>query len=336
MRTNLGTLVLHALFVLALPFATSTWALQDPGEGEGEAGGRNREAQAEGGEAPAAEPEQLYPAARRETTLRYYCLDGEVDEERLDEALMGIDDVDTLLLYGPEQHEAKPYKNFIVMETGAGVEGRDLERALKRSRCKVERLEYLVLSWNPQELPRGGRRNNGRSAGAGLVQRRSIEMHSAMRWCETRGTEIVFYYVEGKISPEELVDRFVGMFTSAAIEASALEIQLAQDSLAWELTSEEELRASDIRKLERDIGRMNGVSFVSLEPTTLVLNVTLTLSGLDMSGPPGTLGGAGAQGGGTPAGSETRPCWYTNPLLDLLEDSDLSLAAPEQELEADD
>ena len=152
MRTNPGTLVLHALFALALPFATSAWALQDPGEGEGEAGGRGGEARAEEGEAPAAEPEQLYPAARRETTLRYYCLDGEVDEERLDEALMGLDDVDTLLLFGPEQHEAKPYKNFIVMETGAGVEGRDLERALKRSRCKVERLEYLIVFFKVEPI----------------------------------------------------------------------------------------------------------------------------------------------------------------------------------------
>lgn len=334
---RLSRLAPLAPLALLLALAPAPLAWQDPEEGEGEGEGRGREeepAERSEEEPPEAAPEELYPPAERETVLRYYILDGEVDEERLDAALLELDDVDTALLYGPEAHRSKPDKNFIAIETGAEVELRDLERALKRSRCKLERLAYVLIDWTPQGLPRGRRNNPSGGPNGSYVQTRVIEMHSAMRWCEGKGEQLALYYVEGKMRPEEVVEQFTDMFRSAAIDESLVNIRVAQDSFAWELTTEEELRDSDYRRIEREIGRMNGVSFVSLDPHTHVLNMTITLAGLDMSGQPGELGGAGAAGGGGGSGSELRPCWYTNPLLELLREHDFALAAPVEEVEA--
>ncbi len=298
-----------SLIAAALLAAAALPAPQDPGRGM----------------APDAPPAPLYPADRHEVALRFFTTDGNVDEEQLDEALAQLDDPDAYVFFGPAQDTVRPNSDFLAVEAKvADVEAKDVERAIKKSGGKPETLVWTMVTWNPTEPPRPGGRG-GRLAGG--VRSRVLTASSDIRWCEAIADRVVFFYERGGIDAEKVIDKFEKIFTASGMKAEELGVRVAVDTIEWKVVGE--LDQGLAKRIEKDIGELDGVTTVSLDPTTKLLRIHVRLEDLALSGPPHSgPGGDEAGGGRNRAGAGARYVFFTDPVLDVLEEHELEALDP--------
>ena len=216
-----------------------------------------------------------------EYRVRYYMLDGDPDMERLNDALEDLHE-EAEIIQGPDSSRAAPNDNFIALRTPLEISDRDAERAVKKGRAKPVPLVWTHARWSMTEMP-----DIPRGGGGDWLRSTVLGSHSDLHWCELRGQEQIFYYEPGDIDGEWLAERIVSGF--GPFVGEDFEVEVVQERIVWELAEEPEAR--DIRSVERDLERTDGVSNVGVYEQPWRVEFTLALDGLEYSGPPKSFGG---------------------------------------------
>jgi len=204
--------------------------------------------------------------------LLFFALKGDIDRERVDEALS---DEGARLERPPAKSSGRPQDHFVVVRAPLDVDARRLERALKKSRCKVEPLEWIRFTGrtgDEHELP----------TVAGLEPRdHLIGSHGDVRWYESGPDWAQFYVVKGRLEADDLRKRYETLFQPFG--GAQLGV-VDEQTFEWDLVTALEKRAA--KKLDKELSKLAGVRDVRLDPDGKRLTVLVECYRLRRSAAP--------------------------------------------------
>jgi hypothetical protein len=252
--------------------------------------------------APQAAPKSAaaspYPIESPTRALRWYAIEGEIGRGEL-EALLA--ELDVRLLDGPSGSSCRPKVFALAVDAPVELQGRALERALRKEKLDVEPLFATCFAGGDGETP------TLPSLGVGLsTQDAILGMASEIRWHVNRDGFVQFWTTSTKLEAGEIASRYEKLFKPFG--GSHLG-EPVRDSLRWRLPEEAETKR--VEKLLKRVRRLPGVVSAEWIEEEKTLALELVLEGLELSLP--------AEGGSPP-----RPRWFTGPLLELLEKESLA------------
>ncbi|MEM7309797.1 MAG: hypothetical protein AAF682_24185, partial [Planctomycetota bacterium] len=242
-------------------------------------------------DSPAAAEEHPYPPEPVETLLRFYSVEGdEVDQAKLQEAI-GELGTGASVAYGPVATLTAPKDHFLAIVAPAERSSKEVYRAAKRATGKAEELYVTAFLRDEDDLdlPRALRRNGG------TIRDAVLNMASEVRWFEVTPNALLFFYTKG-LDAEECADRFDKLAGRRPREDYRKD--LVRHSIGWDLRSAKELSKSKGSKLEKSLGKLQGVGSVTFDHEVLRLNLSLELADLLVSGPPWTPPAPSPRAGG--------------------------------------
>jgi hypothetical protein len=218
--------------------------------------------------------EELYFPDPFEAVLSFFLCKGGVDEERLAEALDDLD-ADAYVFDGPTAHHTRPQSEWIAVEHAPEVSEKDLLRAVKKGRAKVEPLRFTMIRWRRQEPPP--------SKGSGTLLKQILSLHSDIAWGELRGEYLTFFWTGNKLDGPEILARFQKLWSDRAVDPSVLKIEVVQDEIRWQLEGEVDEKAA--RKASLDIEKLLGVESVEIDAGARTIELSVRIDGLEVSAP---------------------------------------------------
>jgi hypothetical protein len=235
------------------------------------------------------------PAVRHARALRFFSLEGELDAERLREALR---DVSGEIVAGPLETACRPGKGFVAVEAPLAVAAKDVERALRKARARVEPLRWSAFTGGDEAAPAVP------NFGLGFTTRDAIlGMAGELRWHACTAGRSRFWYAQGKLDAEAIADRYAKLYEPFG---GADLGQVARQTLFLELDLEPEPGAA--RKLEAKARKLAGVIEARLAARRL--EVTVELDGLELGAP---------QAQGTAKSDAPLGAFHAGPLFELCE-----------------
>jgi hypothetical protein len=265
---------------------------------------------------------------RHATVVHAFSLPDEIKADAVRKALADLStkDADCRIAYGPVSAKAKPNKVFVVVEAPAGIEVKDVVKALKKGVSSVEPLAWTCFTSPDKRL--------GRGLGGGGMQGFSprdfvLGMHGDMRWVEARGGFTEFFFTPGKITPAELADRFEKLTKDFGVADLGT---VVEETFTWTVKGPEDklpLDAALVKRVEKACSKIAGVKSVRLDGASGTLEVGVALADLVRGIPPIPLPGAPDEMSAPPAPDASPPPrmrFDTNALLDVLEKEHLTAA----------
>lgn len=267
----------------------------------------------------------LYPSAGPAHELRFYSLRlrGEPELPPLVSALEALDPR-AGLVHGPVSAPSNPGRAFLAVRVPHGVDERKLDRALKESGGRAERLHWALLRWTDPELPVGGLVAGARARALEPYRQRMLDLNGDVRWFEAVGPYTLHFFEPGEVSGSMLCERIARSVNSDRRGLFAVEV--VRDRLTWRLAAP--LNERNERRLRRELEDLPGLQRFELDPAAGELRFELELSDLPASDPAGQLSAFLAaeptQEDGQFAPNpelqplDLRPCYPTAPLRALL------------------
>ena len=266
---------------------------------------------------PAAE---VYPAERHATTVRFFCLEGEVKADPLKKALADLStkEAGCGFVGEPMTSSTRPDKHVFAIEAPATVALADLNKALQKGSSRVTQLEWTLFRGLAAPPP-----SILGFSGRDCV----IGMANDIRWFAFDPDGTTFYYLPGKLGAAKLADLYKKLFQP--FEAGDVG-KLARDTISWPL--EPPVDEAAAKRAEKALLKLDGVREAHVDAAAHALRAVVELDGLKSSGPiAGGAGGAAGTAAG-PRGARDKgsgafvPRFDTNALLDALEKEKISLA----------
>jgi hypothetical protein len=210
------------------------------------------------------------PAARQARAMRFYSLEGALEPEGLRAALR---EVQGELVAGPLETACRPGKGFVAVDVPLSVEPKEIERALRKARVRIEPLRWSAFEGGDEDPPRIPDFGLGFSTLDAI-----LGMAGELRWHACTGGRARFWYTAGKIDAESIADRYAKLYQPFGGASLG---NVARQGLLLELDVEPEAAAA--RKLEAKVKKLDGVVEARIDARRLA--VTVALDGLELSLP---------------------------------------------------
>jgi hypothetical protein len=254
-----------------------------------------------------AAPAEFYPAERHATTVRFFCLEGDVKADPLKKALADLStkDAGCGFVGEPMTSSTRPDKHVFAIEAPSTVAPADLNKALQKGSTRVTQLEWTLFRGLAAPPP-----SILGFSGRDCV----IGMANDIRWFAFDPDGTTFYYVPGKLGAVKLADLYKKLFQP--FEAGDVG-KLARDTIEWPL--EPPVDEAAAKRAEKALLKIDGVREARVDAAAHALRVVVELDALKSSGSPDNR---------THGKSSTAfvPRFETNALFDALEKEKFSVA----------
>jgi hypothetical protein len=254
----------------------------------------------------------LYPAEQRPDVVRFLLVKtGEPDVAVMTAALK---EHGARILYGPRTTEARPGRAFFALQAPREVKPKELERAAAKAGGVVTELAVVAFEG------RDDRDLKISVGGMGFTSRDFVlGMSGEIEWFDSVGGWSQFYGVPGKLTADELLDRYDKLVQPYGGGKLG---RLVRERFTWKLAAAPDAKVA--AKLVKDLRKLRGVSEASFEGSALVVDVAL--EDLTSCGVAGTIpAGPNVQSELDPAGlGAPRACFDTGPLWELLASAGLA------------
>lgn len=289
---------------------------------------RARPAQAEGAggadeTAPAPAPGALEPRADAPRTY-FFSLEADAAPGVLREAVEKLGP-GARVVFGPGASETRPQVVFYAVEAPAAVSALEVVRAMKKGARTVEPLRATTLDF--AFIDPAGELFESRAGIPGLREI-VIGLAGELRWCTLRRRSITFYHTS-KIDAEKLQQR-------AEVELRDWQeglrsVDVHTETVRWTLAAP--VAEAAARACERKLGKLPFVRTAAIDAAAGVLDLTVTVADLEVSGPmlalgpvePGQEEQAQEPGGPAPEQMDLAPLPPAEPLLAALREAGLAL-----------
>jgi hypothetical protein len=264
----------------------------------------------------AKEAGELYPAEQRLEVVRFVLV--KTDEPDVGAMTEALKEHGARIVYGPRTTEGRPGRAFFALQAPRAVKVKELERAAGKGGGVASELAVVAFE---------GRADRDRKITVGALGFTSrdfvLGMSGEIEWFDSVGGWSQFYGVPGKLTAEELAERYeklVQPYGGGTIG------RLVRERFAWKLKAAPDAKVA--AKLLKDVRKLSGVADAALAEDEL--SVDVALEDLAACGLAGTIpAGADAQSELDPAGlAAPRACFDTGPLWELLERGGLAPTGP--------
>jgi len=248
---------------------------------------------------------ELYPPARPTEVVRFLLV--ATDQPDVGEMTAALKQHGARIVYGPRTTSGRPGRSFFGVQAPRELKVKELERAARKAGGAADELAVVAFE---------GREDRDTQVGAGLgLSSRDfvLGMSGEIAWFDSVGGWSQFYGLPGKLTSEELADRYFKLYQPFGGGRLG---RLVRERFAWPLCeAPDEKRGA---KLLKAVRKLDGVADAALEGA--VLTLVVALEDLTACGVAGTVpAGADAQSELDTAGlAAPRAAFDTGPLWDLL------------------